>query len=116
MANIDVDVAGRRYDVACRDGEEEHLRALAAVVDRRAQDAQAALGGLTETRQLLFAALLIADDLRRPARHGLPDPTPHPIRRWQALRQLAQKLENLAGRQGEPGRLDRADGYCPVRA
>ena len=54
MANIDVDVAGRRYDVACRDGEEEHLRALAAVVDRRAQDAQAALGGLTETRQLLF--------------------------------------------------------------
>ena len=48
MANIDVDIAGRRYNVACRDGEEEHLRSLAAVVDKRAKDAAEALGGLTE--------------------------------------------------------------------
>jgi len=101
MANIDVDVAGRRYDVACRDGEEEHLRALAAVVDRRAQDAAAALGGLTETRQLLFAALLIADDLKETrAGMGLPDPTPPPPDPAvaEALERLAQKLENLADR------------------
>ena len=39
MANIDIEVAGRRYNVACRDGEEEHLRSVAAEVDRRAQDA-----------------------------------------------------------------------------
>ena len=37
MANVDVEVGGRRYDVACRDGEEEHLRGLAAIVDRNAQ-------------------------------------------------------------------------------
>jgi cell division protein ZapA len=101
MANIDVDVAGRRYDVACRDGEEEHLRALAAVVDRRAQDAQAALGGLTETRQLLFAALLIADDLKETrAGMGLPDLAPPPTDPTvaEALERLAHKLENLADR------------------
>ena len=101
MANIDVDVAGRRYNVACRDGEEEHLRSLAAIVDKRAHDAADALGGLTETRQLLFAALLIADDLKETrAGAGLPDPTPPASDPavGDALERLAARLENLADR------------------
>ena len=101
MAHIDVEVAGRRYDVACRDGEEEHLRSLAAIVDRRAHDAAEALGGLTETRQLLFAALLIADDLKEArAGAGLPDPTPPPPDPAvaEALERLAERVENLADR------------------
>jgi cell division protein ZapA len=99
MANIDVDIAGRRYNVACRDGEEEHLRALAAIVDRRAHDAAAALGGLTEARQLLFAALLIADDLKEARAGGdLPDPTPPPPDPAvaEALERLAERAESLA--------------------
>ena len=101
MANIDVEVAGRRYNVACRDGEEEHLRSLASVVDRRAHDAAEALGGLTETRQLLFAALLIADDLKEVrAGMGLPDPAPPPPDPAvaEALERLAARMENLADR------------------
>jgi len=99
MANIEVDVAGRRYDVACRDGEEAHLRSLAAIVDKRARDAASALGGLTETRQLLFAALLIADDLKDVrAGAGLSDPTPPGPDPdiAEALEQLAGRLEYLA--------------------
>jgi cell division protein ZapA len=101
MASIEVDVAGRRYDVACRDGEEEHLRSLAALVDKRAKDAASALGGLTETRQLLFAALLIADDLKDVrAGAGLPDPTP-PLPDpavAEAIERLAERMEKLADR------------------
>ncbi|MDQ8754739.1 cell division protein ZapA [Sphingosinicella sp. LHD-64] len=94
MANIDVEVAGRRYNVACRDGEEDHLRGLAAVVDKRAQDAAEALGGLTESRQLLFAALLIADDLKEVrAGNAIPDPVPP-----QPDPAVADALERLAGR------------------
>jgi cell division protein ZapA len=94
MANIDVEVAGRSYSVSCRDGEEEHLRALAAIVDTRAQDAAEALGGLTESRQLLFAALLIADDLKDTrAGAGLPDPTPP-----RPDPAVAEALERIAGR------------------
>ena len=101
MANIDIDVAGRRYNVACRDGEEEHLRSLASLVDRRAHDAAQALGGLTETRQLLFAALLIADDLKEArAGAGIPEPPPPPPDPAvaQALEGLAGRMENLAER------------------
>lgn len=101
MASIDVDVAGRRYDVACRDGEEAHLRSLAAIVDKRAKDAASALGGLTETRQLLFAALLLADDLKDVrAGAGLPDPTPPPPDPAvaDALERLARQMESLADR------------------
>ena len=99
MANIDVEIGGRRYAVACKDGEEEHLRGLAATVDRRARDAAGALGNLPETRQLLFAALLIADDLKEVrSGMGLPDPAPPPPDPAvaDALERLAARIENLA--------------------
>ena len=100
MAHIDVDIAGRRYTVACRDGEEEHLRALAALVDRRAHDAAAALGSHSETRQLLFASLLLADDLNdreggAPAEAAQPAADP---RVADALERLASRVESLAER------------------
>jgi cell division protein ZapA len=101
MANVDVDVAGRRYTVACHEGEEDHLRGLAATVDRRARDAAQALGSLTETRQLLFAALLLADDLKEyRAGAGIPEPQPLPPDPAvaQALERLAGKMESLADR------------------
>jgi len=99
MANIDIEVGGRRYNVSCRDGEEEHLHSVAAEVDRRAHEAASAMGSLTETRQLLFAALLIADemkDVRSGA--GIPDPVPLPPDPAvaQALERLAARMESLA--------------------
>ena len=99
MANIDVDVAGRRYSVSCRDGEEDHLRSVAAMVDQRARDAAQALGNLTETRQLLFAALLLADDVKElksgntEAGSLPPDP-----RMAEAAEALASQVEALADR------------------
>jgi cell division protein ZapA len=99
MANIDVHVAGRSYNIACRDGEEEHLIGLAALVDRRASDAATALGSLSETRQLLFAALLMADDLKEVrAGAGLPDPVPPPPDPAviEALERLAARVEAIA--------------------
>jgi cell division protein ZapA len=105
MAQIEVEVAGRRYTVACRDGEEAHLRTLAALVDKRAQDAAAALGSLTESKQLLFASLLLADDLNEssaaPPAGAAPAPAPPPPtdpRVAEALERLAGRVESLADR------------------
>jgi len=100
MANIAVEVGGRRYDVSCRDGEEEHLRGLAATIDRNAQRATEAMGSLTETRHLLFAALLLADEMKE-VRAGLgiaePVPAPPDPAVADALERLAARMEALAG-------------------
>jgi cell division protein ZapA len=99
MASIDIEVAGRRYTVACRDGEEAHLHSVATMVDQRARDAAQALGTLTESRQLLFAALLMADDIKE-MRIGAgikepPPPPPDPAVA-QALERMAARMEALA--------------------
>jgi cell division protein ZapA len=99
MATVDIEVAGRRYNVACRDGEETHLHSVAAMVDQRARDAAQTLGSLTETRQLLFAALLMADDIKEMrAGNGIAEPPPPPPDPAvaQALERLAARMEALA--------------------
>ncbi len=99
MATIDVEIAARRYSVACRDGEEAHLRAVAAIVDRKAQQAAEALGSLSEVRQLLFASLLLADEVKehRAGNSPPPDTGPDP-RVVDALARLTERMERLAQR------------------
>lgn len=62
MADVRLSVAGRDYIVTCKDGEEERLKTLAGLVDSKAREASGA-GGLNESRTLLFAGLLLADQL-----------------------------------------------------
>jgi len=100
MASVDIEIAGRRYAIACRSGEEPHLREVGAIVDKKAQDAAGALGSLSESRQLLFASLLLADELKEkrqaaasPAAAAEPDAAI-----LEALERLAARMESLADR------------------
>lgn len=104
MATVDLHIGSRRYSVACRDGEEEHLRSTAALVDGKAREAAQALGTLSEARQLLFASLLLADQLQD-TQNGAPPPPPsapaepqHDPAVANALERLAERMEMLAGR------------------
>ena len=92
---IDLTIAGRTYQVACRDGEEESLRAAARIVDGKSREALAGLGTLSEARQFLFASLLLADQLmeRNPAAAAPAAPDPALAERAEAL---AARLESLA--------------------
>jgi cell division protein ZapA len=63
MAEVELTIAGRPYRVACRNGEEENLRTAGALVDAKSREALSGLGTLSESRQLLFAALLLADQI-----------------------------------------------------
>ena len=107
MATVDIEIASRTYPVACRDGEEAHLRSLAALVDRKARDAAGALGNMGESRQWLFASLLLADDLND--RHG-GAPAAEAAQAAQdgevadALERLAERVESLAERLETSGR------------
>jgi cell division protein ZapA len=62
MPLVNVMVNSRAYTIACDDGEEEHLKELAAHVDAKAREVLASVGQVGDTRMLLMAALLIADE------------------------------------------------------
>lgn len=63
MAETMLHIAGRPYQIRCRDGEEAHLAHLAKLIEDKAHVAQQSTPGLTEVRTLLFAALFLADEL-----------------------------------------------------
>jgi cell division protein ZapA len=95
MATIDIEIAGRKYAIACRDGEEEHIRSVSRLVDTKAREAASALGGLSEARQLLYASLLLADDLQE-RQKSTPAPLSADPGVAQALERLAERMERLA--------------------
>ena len=96
---IDLNIAGRSYQVACREGEEENLRSAARLVDGKSREALAGLGTLSEARQFLFASLLLADQLIDKSPDAAPavatpaPPDPALVERAEAL---ANRLEMLA--------------------
>jgi cell division protein ZapA len=101
MAEIDIIIAGRPYKVACRDGEEETLKSAARLVDAKSREALAGLGTLSEARQLLFAGLLLADQLidQKPeaaASAASAPPAPADPELAARAERLAERLESLA--------------------
>lgn len=99
---VDLTIAGRTYQVACREGEEDSLRAAARLVDGKSREALAGLGTLSEARQFLFASLLLADQLvdDKPQAAAAAVAPPPPARLDPALilraESLADRLESLA--------------------
>ncbi len=102
MAEVELTIAGRPYRVACRNGEEENLRAAGALVDAKSREALSGLGTLSESRQLLFAALLLADQIVDGRQVELPS-GPDPALAERAER-LAERLESLADALERDGR------------
>lgn len=98
MASVDIAVGGHSYAILCRDGDEDHLRALGSIVAGKAEEARGAVGDTSEARQLLMAALLLADDLND-ARSGAPVSAPADnAESEKALDELAARMEEIAAR------------------
>jgi cell division protein ZapA len=95
MAEVALAIGGRSYTIACRDGGEDHLRGLATQVDAKVEEARAAVGTPSEVRQLLFAALLLADEANEagsaPGTAAVGDRST-----LAALESVAGRLESLA--------------------
>jgi len=62
MPLVNVMVNGRAYTIACDEGEEDHLKGLAAQVDAKAREVLSSVGQVGDARMMLMAALLIADE------------------------------------------------------
>ena len=100
MAEVTLNIAGRAYQVACRAGEEDNLLAAARLVDGKCREALAGLGTLSESRQFLFASLLLADQLlEKPEGQATAEESDVVPR----VEKLAERLESLATTLEEAG-------------
>ncbi len=63
MSEVSITINKRSYTVACDDGQEGHLHALAANVDGRIAELVAGMGQIGDQRLLVMAILLLADEL-----------------------------------------------------
>ena len=60
MAEVTVSIMERRYRIACRDGDEERILALAAEIDRRAREIEYRIGPQGEGRLLVAGVGVLA--------------------------------------------------------
>ena len=96
MSNVAVSIGGRNYALACAPGEEKHIEMLGRMIDDKLQGV-ANPSGQSEARTLLFAALLLADELYELQSGGSSAPADDGPSA-ETLERLADKLEGLAAR------------------
>ena len=63
MGQVAVSINGRSYEVACDDGQEDHLVRLASYIDKKMAELISSVGQIGDTRLLVMSALLLADEL-----------------------------------------------------
>lgn len=62
MGQIVITVNEQNYTLACRDGEEDRLMELSEYVNAKSETLTKTMGQVGETRVLLMASLLLADE------------------------------------------------------
>lgn len=93
MSNLNLVIGGRSYAVACAEGEEAHVSALGKMIADKVDGIGA---GHSEARQLLFAALILADELHETRQRGGAAPAQGDDGQADALEIIAARLEKIA--------------------
>ena len=91
MANLNLEIGGRRFAISCEPGEEAHIEKLGRMIDARVRNTGAI--GQTEPRMLLFGALMLADELNA-MREGDGGPAVDP----EADKAMAKRVDAITGR------------------
>src|SRR5208337_660988 len=63
MAHVSVMIDGRKYRLACNEGEEERLTSIAGMVDGKIGELRSTFGEIGDQRLVVMAALTFADNL-----------------------------------------------------
>lgn len=102
MSNVVLSIGGRNFTVACAEGEEQHVQQLGSMIDAKLES-MGDIAGQSEARILLFAALLLADELHELQSNGgsagngaVADAPAMVDGAAKLLDSVAERLENLA--------------------
>lgn len=63
MAHVSVIIDGKTYRMACKDGQEEHLRGLGQKMDEAIQTMKGGFGDVGDQRLAIMAGIMMADQL-----------------------------------------------------
>ena len=63
MSQVSVTIGGRKFRLACNEGEEAQLESLAGMVDDKIGEMRAEFGEIGDQRLVVMAALTVADNL-----------------------------------------------------
>jgi cell division protein ZapA len=63
MPLVEVMVNGRAYQIGCDTGQEDRLRELAQMLDKRVQSLISSVGQIGDARLLLMAGLVLTDEV-----------------------------------------------------
>lgn len=97
MAHVSVTIDNRRYRLACNEGEEKRLEALAGVIDDKIAEMRSAFGEIGDQRLIIMAALTLADNLAE-AREGAEAERERARQADAHALQLASSLDELGAR------------------
>lgn len=61
MAEVEINIGGRSFEVACQDGEEHFLHSAAKLLNAEAVILSKQIGRIPEARMLLMSGLMLAD-------------------------------------------------------
>lgn len=87
MAEIQIEIDGRKYRMACEDGQEGHVRDLANRFSTYVEGLKSEFGEVGDTRLTVMAAITVMDDMK-----ALEDELKNA---QSALEQLSAKSNNL---------------------
>lgn len=68
MAEVNVEIAGRRYRMACEDGQQQHLIGLAERFDAQIEGLREAVGEIGDGRLTVMAGIAVMDRLEESER------------------------------------------------
>ncbi|RKF16978.1 cell division protein ZapA [Roseovarius spongiae] len=97
MPEVDIEIGGRTFQVACQEGEEHYLQSAAKMLDDEASALISQIGRIPESRMLLMAGLMLADKTA-----GMQD-------------KLREAEDRMAEKEAELGQLRNAPAPEPER-
>ncbi len=97
MAQVAISINGKEYSLSCDDGQEQRIRAAAAMLDAGVGALAGQVGQVNDLNLVIMASVLLADDLiqEQSARKAA---APDMEELAMALEYLADKLESVASR------------------
>lgn len=93
MSNVTLSIGGRDFRVGCRDGQEDQIRKLGMLIDDKVREA--GVDNRSSAEMLLFASLLLADEVKEGKRASIPGTGTD---NGASLDRIAGRLESLASR------------------